>query len=253
MAPSADGEPVWHYLDHAATTPLRPEALEAMLPVLKDGTGNPSGAHALARQARAALDGAREQLAGVVGCRPGELVFTGGGTEADNLAVRGVLGARSGTVVCSAIEHHAVLHPAQAAGGRTVPVDPRGLVDLDALAGTLDADVALVSVMLVNNEVGTIQPLDAIAEVVHDRAPGALLHADAAQAISWIDVAVAAAAADLVTLASHKCGGPVGTGASDGAARRTSPAPSGSRRRPWRRRAIGPRSTSGPAAGATSS
>jgi cysteine desulfurase len=204
---------VWHYLDHAATTPLRPEALAAMVPVLRDGVGNPSGAHALARQARAALDDARAPLAGVVGCQPGEIVFTSGGTEADNLAVRGVLGAHPGEVVCSAIEHHAVLHPVAAAAGRLVPVDGRGLVDLEALAGALGDDVALVSVMLVNNETGTIQPLGAIAEVVRRHAPRALLHTDAAQALSWLDLREAAAPADLVTLASHKCGGPVGTGA----------------------------------------
>jgi cysteine desulfurase len=205
--------PVWHYLDHAATTPLRPEALAAMVPALRDGVGNPSGAHALARQARAALDGAREQLAEVVGCQPGEVVLTSGGTEADNLAVRGVLGARPGVAVCSAIEHHAVLHPVVAAGGRVVPVDGRGVVDLSALASRLDDTVNLVSVMLVNNETGTVQPLAAIAEVVRERAPGAVLHTDAAQALCWLDVREAAAAADLITLASHKCGGPVGTGA----------------------------------------
>jgi cysteine desulfurase len=204
---------VWHYLDHAATTPLRREALSAMVPVLRDGVGNPSGAPALARQARATLDGAREQLASVVGCQPGELVYTGGGTEADNLAVRGVLGAHPGRVVCSAIEHHAVLHPVAAAGGRLVPVDRRGVVDLDALASALGDDVALVSVVLVNNETGTIQPLARIAEVVRRHAPRAMLHTDAAQALSWIDLREAAAPADLVTLASHKCGGPVGTGA----------------------------------------
>jgi cysteine desulfurase len=203
----------WHYLDHAATTPLRPEALAAMVPALRDGLGNPSGAHALARRARTELDGAREQLAALVGCAPGEIVFTSGGTEADNLAVRGVLGARPGTVVCSAIEHHAVLDPVTRAGGRLVPVDRRGIVALDALADRLDETVTLVSVMLVNNETGTIQPLDAIAEVVRARAPGAVLHTDAAQALGWIDVREAAASADLVTLASHKCGGPVGTGA----------------------------------------
>jgi cysteine desulfurase len=206
-------DPTWHYLDHAATTPLRPEALAAMLPALRDGAGNPSGAHALARRARADLDRAREQLAEVVGCAPGELVFTSGGTEADNLAVRGVLGARRGAAVCTAIEHHAVLHPVEAAGGRTVPVDRRGLVDLDALRELLDDDVSLVSVLLVNNETGTIQPLDAIADVVRERAPQARLHTDAAQALCWLDVAAATARADLVTLASHKCGGPVGTGA----------------------------------------
>jgi cysteine desulfurase len=204
---------MWHYLDHAATTPLRPEALAAMVPALRDGVGNPSGAHALARRARASLDGAREQLAGVVGCEPGEVVLTSGGTEADNLAVRGVLGAHPGRVVCSAIEHHAVLLPVAAAGGRLVPVDGRGVVDLDALADALGDDVALVSVLLVNNETGTVQPLEAIAEVVRRHAPAALLHTDAAQALSWLDLRHAAAAADLVTLASHKCGGPVGAGA----------------------------------------
>jgi cysteine desulfurase len=203
----------WHYLDHAATSPLRPEALAAMVPALRDGCGNPSGAHALARAARAALDGARDELAAVVGCQPGEIVLTSGGTEADNLAVRGVLGARGGSVVCTSVEHHAVLHPVEAAGGRVVGVDRRGVVDLDALTSVLDEDVTLVSVVLVNNEVGTIQPLAEIAEVVRAQAPRALLHADAAQALTWLDVREAAAPADLVTLASHKCGGPVGTGA----------------------------------------
>ena len=121
--------------------------------------------------------------------------------------------ARDGTVVCTAIEHHAVLAPSRPARRATVPVDRRGVVDLDALASALDDDVALVSVMLVNNEVGTLQPLDAIAEVVRDRAPRAVLHTDAAQAVCWLDVRETAAAADLITLASHKCGGPVGTGA----------------------------------------
>ncbi len=203
----------WHYLDHAATTPVRPEVIAAMLPVLSDGYGNPSGAHALARQARAVLDLAREQLVAVVGGAPGDVVFTGGGTEADNLAVRGVLGARGGLAVCSAIEHHAVLEPVLATGGRVVGVDRRGIIDLDALAAALDPEVTLVSVMLVNNEVGTIQPLDAVAEVVHAHAQYAVLHTDAAQALCWFDVREHAAAADLVTLAAHKCGGPKGTGA----------------------------------------
>jgi cysteine desulfurase len=167
----------------------------------------------LARQARAALDESRERLAGVVGCEPGEVVFTSGGTEADNLAVRGVLGARPGTVVCSAVEHHAVLHPVEAEGGRIVPVDRRGVVDLDALTAALDDGVSLVSVMLVNNEVGTVQPLRDVAEVVRAHAPRALLHTDAAQALGWLDLRDTAASADLITLAAHKCGGPVGTGA----------------------------------------
>ena len=192
---------------------MRPEAVAAMVPLLTDGYGNPSGSHALARQARSTLDAARERLAEVVGCRPGEVVFTGGGTEADNLAVRGVVGARGGTVVCAATDHHAVLHPVERAGGRTVGVDRRGIVDLEQLAAALDADVALVSVALVNNEVGTVQPLAAIAEVVRTHAPNALLHTDAAQALCWLDLRVHAADADLITLASHKCGGPRGMGA----------------------------------------
>lgn len=203
----------WHYLDHAASTPMRPEAVAAMVPLLTGEHGNPSGAHALARRARAELDAARERLAGVVGCTPGEVVFTGGGTEADNLAVHGVLGERGGTAVCSAVEHHAVLHAVQRAGGRAVPVDADGVIDLDALADALGPDVSLVSVMVVNNEVGVVQPIDAIAEVVREHAPRAVLHTDAAQALCWLDVRAHTAAADLVTLASHKCGGPRGNGA----------------------------------------
>jgi cysteine desulfurase len=205
----------WHYLDHAASTPMRPEALAAMVPLLADEFGNPSGAHALARRARTTLDDARARLAAVVGCEPGDVVFTSGGTEADNLAVRGVAAAREGTVICLATDHHAVLHPVETAGGRTVPVDRRGVVDLDALAGVLDEEpeIALLSIALVNNEIGTIQPVDQIAAVLRARAPRALLHLDAAQALCWLDVRAHAASADLVTLASHKCGGPRGIGA----------------------------------------
>jgi cysteine desulfurase len=203
----------WHYLDHAASSPLRPEARAALLAAHDAGYGNPSGAHAVARAARTALDEARADLADLAGGAPGELVVTGGGTEADNLAVRGVLGARPGVAVCTAIEHKAVLEPVKASGGRTVPVDGRGQVDLDALHDALDESVTLVSVGLVNNEVGVVQPLAAVAEIVRQRAPNAVLHTDAAQAPTWLDVAAAAAPADLVTLASHKCGGPVGVGA----------------------------------------
>jgi cysteine desulfurase len=203
----------WHYLDHAASSPLRPEARAAIDAALDARYGNPSGAHVLARAARAALDEARADLAAVVGAKPGEVVFTSGGTEADNLAVRGVLAARGGIAVCTAIEHKAVLEPVRAAGGRVAPVDPRGLVDLDALRGLLDHTVCLVSVGLVNNEVGSIQRLDDVAALVREHAPGAVLHTDASQALTWLDLRQAASPADLITLASHKCGGPVGTGA----------------------------------------
>lgn len=213
MAADRPAGPPWHYLDHAASTPMRPEAVAAMVPLLADGYGNPSGSHALARQARSTLDDARERLAAVVGCQPGEVVFTGGGTEADNLAVRGTTDHRGGTVVCAATDHHAVLHPVEHVGGRTVGVDRRGVVDLEQLAAALDPDVTLVSVALVNNEIGTIQDLDAIAAVVRAHAPNALLHTDAAQALCWLDLRTHAAAADLITVVAHKCGGPRGMGA----------------------------------------
>ncbi|MBI2709296.1 MAG: cysteine desulfurase [Actinobacteria bacterium] len=203
------------YLDHAASTPMRPEATEAMLPWLTgpEGHGNPSGSHALARRARRAVDDARDQVAEAVGCRPGEVVFTSGGTEADNLAVAGTVARRPGVAVCSAIEHHAVLHPVERAGGRVVRVDARGIVDLDALAGALDPSVTIVSVMAANNETGVVQPVAAVADAVRSRAPQAVVHTDAVQAAAWLDLAQHAAPAHLVSLSAHKLGGPKGVGA----------------------------------------
>ena len=203
----------WHYLDHAASTPLRPEAADVRDRLGRELWGNPSGAHALARHARDHLDEARDRLAAVAGCRPGEVVFTSGGTKADNLAVRGVLAAQPGRVLVAAVEHHAVLAPALAAGGELVRVDRRGIVDLDHLADLLDGDVSLVSIGLVNNEVGTVQPLAEVRALMAERAPRGRLHTDAAQALCWLDLRTHAAPADLVTLAAHKCGGPRGVGA----------------------------------------
>jgi cysteine desulfurase len=201
------------YLDNAASTPVRPEAIEAMMPMLTDCYANPSGAHRMARDARRHIDDARDALAAGLGCGPGEIVFTAGGTEADNLAVFGVHAARGGTVVCGATEHHAVLRPVEHLGGKTVRVDSLGMIDLDHLAASLDRSVSLVSVGLVNGETGVIQDLDAVASVVREHAPAAVLHTDAVQAVPWLDVSVAARAADLVSIAGHKFGSPKGVGA----------------------------------------
>ncbi len=187
---------------------MRPEAVEAMVPFLVEHHGNPSGSHAAARHARRAVDDARDAVATLVGCRPGEVVFTSGGTEADVAAVVGAAGATRGTVAVSSIEHAAVRDTARTLDGDRLvelPVDPRGRVDLDALP----ADAAVVSVGLANNEVGTIHPLDAVAA----RAPGAVLHTDAVQAAAWLDLPALAAPAHLVALSAHKLGGPKGVGA----------------------------------------
>ncbi|MFP4513221.1 MAG: cysteine desulfurase family protein [Acidimicrobiales bacterium] len=201
------------YLDHAATTPMRPEARVAMAELLDSPLGNPTGSHRAARAARKVVDEARDVMAAALGCAPGEVVFTSGGTESDNLAVRGVAEATGQAVLCSAIEHHAVLDPVHAVGGRTLPVDRWGSVDLDALAEMLDASVGLVSVMLANNEIGVIQDLEAVAAVIAEHAPHAVLHTDAVQAFPWLDVAALAVPARLVSISAHKFGGPQGVGA----------------------------------------
>ena len=201
------------YLDHAASTPMHPEVVEAMREFFDSCYANPTGAHRMAREARRATDDARDILAEALGARPGEIVFCGSGTEADNLAVFGAAAGSGGTVVCSATEHPAVLRPTEQLGGRVVGVDGAGMLDLDALAAALDGDVRLVSVMLANNENGVVWSLEEVAEVMARHAPGALLHTDAVQAFPWLDVATRAAPADLVSVSAHKFGGPKGVGA----------------------------------------
>jgi cysteine desulfurase len=196
------------YLDHAATTPMRPAAVDAMLPFLADRFANPSGSHRFARDARRAVDESRDDVARLIGVRPDEVVFLGCGTEADNQVIRGV----DGPAVCPAVEHHAVLHPVEARGGRIVGVDTAGHVDLDRLADALDRDVAVVSVMAVNNEVGTITDMSAVSELVRAQAPQAILHTDAVQAACWLDLRTIAPLVDCMSLSAHKFGGPKGVG-----------------------------------------
>lgn len=202
------------YLDHAASTMVRAEAQAAWLAAVEAHHANPTGAHKAARDARRALDDARDLIASLIGRAPAEVVFTSGGSEADNLAVRGVLAARGGTAVCSAGEHHAVLEPVEHAGGVTVGLDSTGRVTPEALAATLTAtdDVSVVSIIAVNNETGAINDLPALAQVVREHAPGALFHTDAVQALSWMDLAAAVADVDMVSITGHKVGGPIGTG-----------------------------------------
>lgn len=208
-------EPI--YLDYAASTPVRPEVAEAMLDVHRRRFGNPSSVHRWGREARAALEDARARIAQLIGARPAELVFTRGGTEADNLAILGRARAEPGApVICTAIEHKAVLMTARAAAEagsplHVLPVDEHGMVDLDALRDRLDPTPAVVSIMWVNNEIGTVQPVAEAAGIC--AAHGVVFHTDAIQAFGKLPVRIDEVPISLLSLSAHKIGGPKGVGA----------------------------------------
>jgi cysteine desulfurase len=206
------------YLDYASTTPVHPRVRQAMEPYLGLEFGNPSSLHAIGRRAAAALDRARAQVAGVLGCHDDEVVFTSGGSEADNLALKGVALARPDRrhLVTTAIEHSAVLGAARDLEARAgievtiVPVGASGIVDPDAVAAAIRPDTCLVSVMLANNEIGTIQPVAEIARRAHAR--GVAVHTDAVQAAGLLELNVDRLAVDLLSLSAHKVYAPKGTG-----------------------------------------
>lgn len=210
------------YLDHAATTPPDPRVIEAMLPMLTRYWGNPSSIYFEGQEAHRAVDAARRLIAGLLGVTPREVVFTSGGTESDNAAIRGAALAQRARgngdhIITTQVEHHAVLHTVEQLereGFRAtcLPVDGDGRVDLPALEAALTPDTSVVSIMAANNEVGTVQPVAEVSRLVHERVPAAVVHTDAVQAAGALDITPAALGVDLLSIAAHKIYGPKGVG-----------------------------------------
>ncbi|MCD6360893.1 MAG: aminotransferase class V-fold PLP-dependent enzyme, partial [Armatimonadetes bacterium] len=205
------------YLDNAATTRVAPEVFEAMTPFLQDEFGNPSSIYSLAGSSARALEEARWSVAEFIGASPDEIIFTGGGSEADNLAIKGTMWKYpDGHIITSAIEHHAVLHSCEALAKQgyeltVLPVDGDGLVDPDEVRRALRPDTRLITIMHSNNEVGTIEPIREIAEIAHEA--GAKMHTDAVQSLGKVDVNVDELGVDMMAFSAHKVHGPKGVGA----------------------------------------